>query len=100
MKRGFAVSIVLISVHAVLVALMAAAVAWSDDPVAGMAWGVFYVIDYPIAKFLFDTTPHLTSRASSIPMWILALGTIQWLCVGLAIDAVRWVTVRRHRNRD
>ena len=91
MKRLW-IPLVLVLIHAALVAIMGASIALSRDPEAGMAWGTFFFIDYPLSLCIFAPPPTFSSTLDAFALPILFLGTVQWGTVGfVAGSVVKWL---------
>jgi hypothetical protein len=98
--RYFLAPLVLILVHATLVALVGADIALSPDPETQMAWCLFFFIDFPLSLFIFAPPPTFASTVDSFALSILVLGTIQWAVVGIGIQTlVNWFRRSRHAGK-
>ena len=94
--KNFLIPLVLVLVHAVLVALVGTLIALSPDPETEMAWILFFFIDFPISLCIFAPPPTFSSALSSFAVPILFLGTIQRGLVGFVLQAiVNWFRERR-----
>ena len=87
MKR-FLIPLTLVLIHAALVILIGTLIALSPDGEAGMAWCLFFFIDFPVSLCIFAPPPTFASTLSSFPIPILFLGTIQWAVVGFPFQAI------------
>lgn len=85
--KRFQIPLILVAAHAVLVALIAASIATSSDPEAGMVWIAFNDFDYPLSQCI-DFLPHFFMSNALVPWTFLTVGTIQWGIVGLVLQGV------------
>ncbi|WP_020476052.1 hypothetical protein [Zavarzinella formosa] len=87
--KRYPLPFVLVSLHTILATVVGAFVWTSDDGEAGMLWGIFWLIDWPVFR--------IVARIDGEWMFfvaLMALGGVWWANIGWAIhwlDAgLRW----------
>jgi len=80
-RSWFLLAGILAAVHTAIFLLISAAVALSGDPMAGMAYYLFYYLDAPISR-LYQLPAY------SSPMAMLVFGGLLWFCYGFIVQSL------------
>src|SRR5688500_8726097 len=81
--RRFVLAGALAAIHTALFIFVAIAVSLSPDPETGMAYFLFWSLDYPLSR-LYEHLPRFPSPFVMMPV----LGGLLWFCYGFILQSL------------